>query len=128
MRENVLVDSWGWIEYFSDGPLADEYAKYVEKSNQKEFYTPTIVLYEVYKKIKRDVSEERALRAYAYIITYTSVLALTGKIAVEAAEISLKDNLHMADAIVKATADFVEAKIVTSDEHFEGLGDVELIK
>jgi len=46
----IIVDSFGWIEYLSDGPLTNKYEKYL--SDLTKVITPTIVLYEVYKKIK----------------------------------------------------------------------------
>lgn len=48
----VLVDSCGWIEFFTDGPRAAEYSKYL--NNPSKVITPTIILYEVYKKIKKE--------------------------------------------------------------------------
>ena len=54
----VLLDSSGWIEFFTGGPLAERYAAYLTPRYQ--LITPTVVLYEVYKKIKR--SEERRPR------------------------------------------------------------------
>ena len=48
----VVLDSSGWIEFFTGGPLADRYAAYL--ASRYELITPTIVLYEVYKKIKRE--------------------------------------------------------------------------
>lgn len=123
-----MIDSFGWIEYFGEGALVEKYARYIEKANREEYYTPSIVLYEVYKKIKREGSEEKALEAYAYILAYTSIVPLTGDLAVEAAEISLKRGLSMADAIIKATAERHKAKVVTGDKHFKGLEGVELIE
>jgi hypothetical protein len=37
------MDSYGWIEYFTDGPLAEKYAKYVENVNEENTVIPTIV-------------------------------------------------------------------------------------
>ena len=51
----VLLDSSGWIEFFTGGPLAERYAPYLTSRHQ--LITPTIVLYEVYKKIKRERGE-----------------------------------------------------------------------
>ncbi len=79
------------------------------------------------KNAKRDVSEEWALQVYAYTLAYTSVY-LTEKIAIEAGEISLKEGLSMADAIIKATAELYDAKIITGDMDFKGLDNIELIK
>ena len=49
-------------------------------------------------------------------------------LAIEAADLSLKLGLGMADAIVYAMAKKVGARIVTSDEHFKGFEDVEFIE
>ena len=29
----ILIDSYGWIEYFTDGPLAESYAPFIEKAD-----------------------------------------------------------------------------------------------
>ena len=47
-----LVDSSGWIEFFTDGPLAAQYSKYLK--DPAKVITPSIVIYEVYKKIKKE--------------------------------------------------------------------------
>ncbi len=60
-----LVDSSGWLEFFSDGPLAGAYAEHLADLSQ--VVTPTVVLYEVYRKIKRERTEEEALIAAAQI-------------------------------------------------------------
>ena len=54
-----LMDSSGWIEFFTNGAHAGEYAKYLK--DPARIVTPTIVLYETYKKIKRERTEEAIL-------------------------------------------------------------------
>jgi toxin FitB len=120
----VIVDSSGWIEFFTDGPLSSEYAKYLK--DIKTLVTPTIILYEVYKKIKRERTEEDALLA-AGLMNRTSVIPLHESIALLAADLSLKYSLPMADAIVYATAVEENCRVVTSDTHFKGLDNVVLI-
>ena len=114
----ILIDSSGWIEFFTDGPLAAEYSKYLKDLTR--LVTPTIILYEVYKKIKKDRTEEDALFAVS-LINRTSVVPLNESIALLAADLSLKHSLPMADAIVYATALEENCKVVTSDTHFKGL-------
>lgn len=116
-----LIDSSGWIEFLTDGPLATEYLKYLKDASKIK--TPTIVLYEVYKKIKRERTEEEALLAVS-LINRTSVIQLSESIALFAADLSLQYSLPMADAIVYATALEEECKVVTSDSHFKGLDKV----
>ena len=42
----VIVDSCGWLEWFTDGKLADAYKPYL--AAQESMMVPAIVLYEVY--------------------------------------------------------------------------------
>jgi predicted nucleic acid-binding protein len=117
----LLVDSSGWIEYFSGGPLAERYGSYLRRP--AELVTPTIVVYEVYKKIKRERGEELALRVTASL-TATEIIPLTESIALLAADVSLQYGLAMADAIVYATARDQEAHVVTSDADLKDLPGV----
>ncbi len=128
MKPNVLVDSCGWIEYFTKGALADKYEQYIESADKQTHFTPTIVLYEIYRRIKSELSEEKALEACAYIISHTTVVPFGGELALEAADVSLKYKLSMADAVIKSTAERFHAKVVTSDEHLGKLEGVQLIK
>ena len=117
----TLVDSVGWIEFFTDGPLASEYAKYLQQPS--EVIVPTIVLYEVYKKIKSEKSEDAALVAVATMQT-AHVVPLTEELSLSAADVSLSHKLAMADAIVYASATQEDAKVVTSDKDLKDLPHV----
>jgi len=122
----ILIDSYGWIEYFADGPLAEGYAAFVEEADAENTVTPTIVVYEVYKRIKSVRGEEKALEAYAQM-SRTKIVELTSGISLKAADISMKLNLGMADSIVAATARACNAEVLTSDEHLKGLERVKFI-
>ena len=121
----VLLDSSGWIEFFTDGPLADQYAQYLTPKHQ--LITPTIVLYEVYKKIKREKGEETAL-LFVGRLSATEVVQLTESIALLAADVSLRYGLAMADAIVYATARDQKAEVVTGDADLKDLPGVVYVK
>ena len=123
----ILIDSYGWVEYFAEGPLAEEYARYIEKADAENTITPTIIVYEVYKNIKTARDEQKALEAYAQI-SQTKIIELTGSLSLEAADISLTANLGMADSIIVATAKAYNAEIVTSDEHLKSVKGVKFIK
>ena len=119
-----VIDSSGWIEYFLNGPVAERYAHFLERP--QEIITPTIVLYEVYKKVKKESDQEWALEA-AEQMERTQVADLSSAIAYEAADWSLSEGLAMADAIVYTTARFYKAELVTSDIDFKGLPGVRFI-
>ena len=122
----ILIDSYGWIEYFGDGPLADSYAPFIEKSNAENTVTPTIVVYEVYRKIKNTKGEQKALEAYAQM-SQTKIIELNSVLSLEAADIGLTTGLGMADSIIVATAKAYNAEIITSDKHLKGIKRVKFI-
>ena len=122
----ILIDSYGWIEYFAEGPLADKYAPFIEGANAENAVTPTVVIYEVYRKIKGLRGEEKALEAYAQI-SRTKIVELTPHLSLEAADISLKLGLGMADSMIVATAKVYNAQIITSDKHLKGIENVRFI-
>jgi predicted nucleic acid-binding protein len=121
----TIVDSSGWIEFLSSGPRAGHYASYVSRSS--DLLTPTVVLYEVYKRIKRERGEEAALASVGQLHA-TVLVPLSDSIALLAADVSLRDGLAMADAIIYATALEHSAQIVTSDADLKDLPNVIYIR
>jgi predicted nucleic acid-binding protein len=79
-----------------------------------------IEIYEVYKVIRRDVAEERAVAAVAALRRAT-IAPVDETLALEAADLSLAHSLAMADSLVYATARRYGATLVTGDADFEGL-------
>ncbi|TAJ25989.1 MAG: type II toxin-antitoxin system VapC family toxin [Nitrospirae bacterium] len=121
----MLVDSSGWIEFFTGGALAERYVSYLAPTSQ--IVTPTVVLYEVYKKIKRERGEETAV-LFVGRLSATQVIPLTESIAFLAADLSLRHGLAMADAIVYATAQDQGVEVVTSDADLKDLPGVVYVK
>lgn len=120
----IVVDSTGWIEYFTNGILADDFARYLD--NLSQIFTPTIILYEVYKIVKRERGEQEALIAAGQLLK-TNIVTLDSNMAMVAADYSLRFSLPMADAIVYATAIEKNCTLITSDEHFANLDNVTYI-
>ena len=117
----IIVDSCGWLEWFTDGKLADRYQEYLADRNN--MVVPAIVLYEVYKILKREVGEEKALLAAGYMKN-APVIPVDESLALSAADIALHEKLAMADAIVVATARLKNCKVITSDADLQNLSDV----
>ena len=117
----IVVDSSGWLQFLTDGPLANEYAKRLRQ--QTTVITPTIVFYEVYKRSKRLRGEGSALDAVA-AMQKTTVVPLNEELALVAADLSLETKLPMADAIILATARLYGAEVITSDADFDGIPGV----
>ncbi len=120
----LIVDSCGWLEWFSDGILADKYQKFL--NNKKELFVPAIILYEVYKILKREVGEEKALLAFGHMKD-SEIIPFDENLALQAADLSLLHNLAMADAIVYATVLGNNCRLITSDGDLKGLPQVTFI-
>src|SRR6266481_7212135 len=58
-----VVDSSAWLEYFADGPNADVFAKPIEAT--RSLLVPSLSLFEVFKRVSQQRSEDDALRAVA---------------------------------------------------------------
>jgi predicted nucleic acid-binding protein len=119
-----IVDSCGWLEWFTNGTLADRYQRYLV--DQDNILLPTIVLYEVYKILKREVGEDKALLAAGYM-KGARVIPLDDTLALAAADVALQNKLAMADAIIVAAARSNGCKIVTSDADLKGQPEVDYI-
>ncbi|WP_016756350.1 type II toxin-antitoxin system VapC family toxin, partial [Leptospira santarosai] len=60
-----IVDSSGWLEYFSGTKRSGLFSEAIEKTDK--LIVPTISLYEVFKKIYLERDENSALRAIAHM-------------------------------------------------------------
>ncbi len=84
-------------------------------------------MYEVYKVLRRDFSEERAVEAVS-AMRRAKIVPIDEPLALEAADIALNHGLAMADSLVYATARRHAATLVTGDADFEGLPETVVIR
>ncbi|HEX9671669.1 MAG TPA: type II toxin-antitoxin system VapC family toxin [Thermoanaerobaculia bacterium] len=116
-----VVDSSAWLEYFAAEPNAELFAPAVEEVSR--LVVPTIVLYEVFKRVLQQADEAAALQAAASMAQAKQV-DLTPRLALQAAGLSARLNLPMADSIILTTARSHGATLWTQDSDFEGLEGV----
>jgi predicted nucleic acid-binding protein len=119
-----LVDSCGWLEFFSDGPNADFYADAIE--HIETLIVPSTCLLEVFKKVLNDKGEDAAIEAVA-LMNQGRVVDLDASIAISAAKIGADRGLPLADSVILATAKSKGALIWTQDSDFEGIEGVKYI-
>jgi len=97
-----------------------------------EARTPDIVLAEISRKYLREKAEETRLRSRLEMIASASLVTPVGvEVAIKAGEAFLelaeravkqrRSPPSLFDAIVLATARVYGSKVLTGDEHFEGL-------
>ena len=116
-----LVDSSAWLEYFADGPNAGFFAPAIEKS--RDLLVPTVVLYEVYKRVSLQRGTHAALQA-ASTLQHGRTVELTATLALAAARLSQALKLPMADSIILASARAENAVIWTQDSDFQRIPGV----
>lgn len=119
-----VVDSSGWVEYFTEGPNVDSYAPLIE--DLKNLIVPSVVIYEVFKKLLIETDEDTALQA-ATQMQLGKVEVLDEAMALNAAKIGYDLKLPLADSIILATARLHNATLFTQDEHFKNLPGVKFV-
>ena len=110
-----IIDSSGWLEYFSDGPNAKHYLPPLNDASS--LIVPVITIYEVFKVVLRESNESEALQAVA-AMQKGKLSDLTANIAMHASKLSLQYNLPMPDSIILATARAYQCIIWTQDADF----------
>jgi len=116
-----VVDSSGWLEYFAGGPNADNFL--VPIRNADSLIVPVITVYEVFKVILRESTENQAFRAIA-AMQNGRIIDLTPDIAMNASKLSLQYDLPMADSLILSTAKMYGCTIWTQDADFESIPGV----
>lgn len=116
-----IVDSSAWLEYFSDGPNTDSFSTPIE--DETSLIVPVITVYEVFKVVLRESTENNALQAIA-AMQKGRIIDLNQSLAIEASKLSLHHKLPMADSIILATAKKYDCTIWTQDVDFKNIEGV----
>lgn len=118
-----LLDSFAWIEYFIGSNRGAKVKGYVE--GKEPLYTPSICLTEIKSRYLRDGKDPTT--RIELIAERSFIVPLNQEIALLAADIKQKHKLHTVDAIIYATAQHKDLNLVTGDQHFKDLPNVEII-
>lgn len=119
-----VVDSSGWLEYFSEDKNADFFAPIIEQTTK--LIVPSISLLEVFKKILHEHDENEALRSVA-VMQEGQVIELDATLAIFAAKLGRDFKLPLADSVMYATARAYNAMLWTQDSDFKGFEGVRYI-
>src|SRR5260370_39702338 len=120
----VLIDSSGWLEYWTADEKAVLFAHYFEV--KRWVVVPNIVIFEVRKILLLRRSEALADEFVGEAFG-REVVDLDGQIALAAAEFGIRHQLPMADAIIYATAVTYQLEHITTEAHVTGLASVTIL-
>ena len=130
----IFVDSWVWIEYFSEDERWKEAEAVLEKLEREKGIISSLVLAEVRYRILRKFGSEKADRVIHAIESFEKlqVVPVTAEVAKYGADLRDKyyqrgeKELSYADAIHLATAVLTSCgKLYSGDPDFEGIEEIE---
>ena len=113
----LVLDSSCWLEFLTDTGRADHFAPVLR--TPERLVVPIITIYEVHKKLARELGQEVA--AWAVAMMRRSELAEIDLALCLAASLN---GLPLADSLIYATAQARGATLWTQDAHFDGLAGV----
>ena len=116
-----VVDSSGWIEFFTAGASGLLFKPVIEQRYQ--LLVPAINIYEVHKLLSRKLPAS-AVASCLDVMRLGRVLDLTDRRAVAAADIAGTHKLAKADAVIYSMAREFDATLWTQDVVYSGLAGV----
>ena len=120
-----VIDSSGWLEYFTDGANADAFKPLMK--DEASLIIPTVCLYEVFKITLARAGEDEAVRV-AGLMSFGQIVDFDREVALVAVPISAQYKLAMADSVIYAIAQMHNATLWTQDAHFKNLPGVQYIE
>ncbi len=113
----LVLDSSCWLEHFADTPRAPLFAAAIDHADA--LVVPLITIYEVVKKLARELGDEVAAQALT-LMQQGRVVEIDTHLALAAT----RNGLPLADSLIYATARAHAAELWTQDAHFKGLPGV----
>ena len=125
MSFDYLVDSYAWIDYYLG---EDTNLKLLIET--KDIATPVLVIAELSDKFARENEDFNDF--FQFINSRSKLVALTSKAAIQSGKFKKEmrkkhKQFGLADAIIYSIAKLNNSKLLTGDQHFKGLDNVEFI-
>ena len=120
----MVVDTSIWLEIFFDGALKKSCEDIL---NGKDIIIPSVVIFELYRKIKKQITEDGAIAAVGSLSKY-QIQNVDQEIAILAGDLSLEFDLGMADAMILAFAKANDTELLTLDNDFNSIPGVHILR
>ncbi|MDO8460101.1 MAG: PIN domain-containing protein [Nanoarchaeota archaeon] len=123
MTVSELFDSTIWIDYFIKGSFKEK----IEKS--EIFGLSALSLFEIRRKLlkNKELEKEEIEDRMQFIKKKSIIYNVDEKIADKASEIAEEEKLGAVDALIYATSILNDAILITLDNDFRGLKNVEIV-
>ncbi len=118
-----LFDTMALLAYFNNEEGADFVEDILE--NNSKLYISSITLTEIYYIYSRRVDEKTAKERVDQLKYNLDVVGIEDEEAIKAGKYKDSD-IPIADALIAACAESIDARVVTADQHFEDT-DVDVV-
>jgi predicted nucleic acid-binding protein len=119
----IAFDSYAWLEFFAGSEKGKIVARYIE--SKEEILTPAVCLAEIKRRYLKDKKDY--IKRIQFISARSKIIQIDSKIALLSADLSDNFKLYMIDALVYACALITKSKLLTGDQHFKNLENVEML-
>lgn len=118
-----VLDSSIWLHYLHNG----HYKKVIDSDEM--LYITTLSLFEIKRKLLKEKHSKDKIKISLDLIKKRSiVMCIDEKMADRAAEISYEKNIPTVDALIYTCALLNNAILITTDNDFRGLENVEIVE
>ena len=124
MSTTVTFDSSAWIEYFAGTSKGKTLKKYIDEN--VNILTPSICLMEIKDKYIRE--GHKFQEQIEFICNISSIVDITKEISLKAADFQNQFDLYSIDAIIYALSQIKKSSLLTCEQDFMGLKNIELLK
>ncbi len=119
-----FIDSSIWIAHFLEAN--EEASTTIEEKGI--LFTSILSLFEVHQKCRRDKRpEDKTNKTLEFMKRRAIIVNLDETIINQAVKYAIEKELHTVDALIYASAQSVNAELVTADNDFRGLSQTRVI-
>ncbi len=126
-----LIDTYALIEWFVEG--SKSYERYFADINRESGFVTELTLLEFYHRVFHKAGKEKADEALDIILGNLKVIDLNLELIIEASMfrsrmLGMKKDVSYADSVNYIAAKNLKVKLLTGDEAFRDMENVEFVK
>jgi len=120
--DSKLIDSSVWLAYLFNNSYPD-----IIESNEMLLLS-VLSLFEIKKKLaKSKIETGKIIKSMEFIKKRSLIIPVSEEICEKAVSLSLEEDLSIVDSVIYATSILNESTLLTLDNDFRGLDNVDLL-